>query len=98
MRKFTIIVEQEVTVELDETKFDEDFMQEFRDGFYPFFELRDHAEHIAQLQARGVVDADQFSGCFIEGYGQTKLMGIKASSSVVDTQIIAATPDEVTNG
>lgn len=89
--KFTVIVEQEVTVELDETKFDEAFMQEFQAGFYPFTDLRDHAEHIAQLQARGIIDADKYAGDFIEGYGPSKEMGIVASSTVDNIQIVDPT-------
>ena len=88
MAKFKVIVEQEVTVELDETKFDDAFMQEFREGFYPFFDLQEHAEHIAQLQARGVIEAEAFGGDFIEGYGPSQEMGIKASANVVDIQIV----------
>lgn len=90
--KFTVIVEQEVEVELDEAKFDEAFMREFREGFYPFFELNDHAEHIAQLQARGIIDAGCHSGEFIEGYGPSKEMGIKANASVVNIQIVEGQP------
>lgn len=92
MAKFKVIVEQEVTVELDETKFDDAFMQEFRESFYSFFEISDHVEHIAQLQARGVIDADSYSGEFIEGYGPSKDMGIKANASVVNIQIVEGQP------
>lgn len=71
---FTIDVTQTVRVELDESKFDEAFMAEFRESFYPFFDLQEHAEHIAQLEARGVICLPEF----IEGYGPSDEMGIKA--------------------
>jgi len=92
MAKYTVIVEQEVEIELDEAKFDDAFMQEFRDGFYPFYELADHVEHIAQLQARGVIDAGSYTVEFIEGYGPSKDMGIKANASVVNIQIVEGQP------
>lgn len=71
--KFTVAVTQIVEVELDETKFDEAFMAEFRESFYPFWEIEDHAEHIAQLEARGLLSEE-----FTEGYGPLKDMGIVA--------------------
>lgn len=71
-RKIDVEVSQTVTVILLKSAFSETFMAEFRDGFYPFFELRDHAKHIGQLIARGVVDEiTPHSGRdqFVEGYG-----------------------------
>lgn len=88
MGKFIVDVTQTVEVELDESKFDEAFMAEFRDSFYPFYDLRDHAEHIAQLQARGIVDLAGYSGEFVEGYGPSKDMGIKARVIDTDIQVI----------
>ena len=61
-----------VEVTVDETKFDETFMREFRAVMYPFKTLDQHIEHLGQLFARGIVD--NFS--FIEGYGPAKDMGI----------------------
>lgn len=77
MAKFNIVVCQAIEVELDESKFDESFMDEFREGFFPFYELEDHVEHIAQLQARGVIDIS-YGSEFIEGYGPSQDMAIKA--------------------
>lgn len=71
-KKFDIEVSQTVCVILLKPAFSEAFMSEFREGFYPFFELRDHAKHIGQLIARGVVDEiTAYSGRdqFVEGYG-----------------------------
>ncbi|MGN7931185.1 hypothetical protein [Sphingopyxis sp. 22461] len=77
-KTFTVEVRQIVEVELDEIKFDDAFMEEFRDSQYPFMTLADHAEHIAQLQARGVYDLDYIETQFVEGYGPANEMGIKA--------------------
>lgn len=75
--KFTVAVTQSVVVELDEAKFDDAFMAEFRESFFPFSDIEDHAKHIAQLEARGLLDPD-----FTEGYGPLSDMGITAE--VVD--------------
>lgn len=74
-RKFLVRVTQWVEVELDETKFDEVFMAEFQESFFPYDRLEDHAEHLGQLYARGIAGAS--SDEFIEGYGPVKEMGIR---------------------
>jgi hypothetical protein len=73
VRTFTIKVEQIVEVTLDETKFDDKFMQEFQRSMYHFTSLEEHAEHLGQLYARGLYD----NGSFIEGYGPAADMGIR---------------------
>lgn len=87
MKSFKVIVTQTVTVKLDETKFDEDFMSEFRASFYPFYEIEDHAKHIAQLEARGVISLQFDKSEFIEGYGPADKMGITASIDDNETEI-----------
>lgn len=69
-------VEQVVSVTVDETKFTDAFMAEFRGSMYPFDTLNDHLEHLAQMYARGL--CDEFT-TFIEGYGPPKEMGIEAA-------------------
>ena len=83
-KKFRVEVSQTIEVELDGSKFNEAFLAEFRESFYPFMTMQDHAEHIAQLQARGVIDCERTPD-FIEGYGPSNEMGIKAA--VVETEI-----------
>ena len=73
MKTFRIPVEMEVLVTVDETKFDETFMREFRESFYQFETLEEHVEHLAQLEARSLL-----SETFVEGYGDTAEMGIIA--------------------
>jgi hypothetical protein len=89
MRTFHIEVSQLVEVRLDETKFTDAFMAEFRAGFFPIEDLEGHAEHIAQLQARGVIEIDTFSSEFIEGYGLANEMGIAAK--VIGTEVTQVT-------
>lgn len=84
MAKFLVEVTQTVEVELDETKFDEAFLAEFRESFYSFDDTREHAEYIGHLVARGLHDIE-YSPEFIEGYGPSNEMGIKAR--IVDYDI-----------
>lgn len=73
MSKHLVLVSQLVEVEMDEAKFDAEFMREFVGSFYPYDTIEDHARHLAQLHARGIVDNSDF----IEGYGPAKDMGIR---------------------
>jgi len=93
IRKFRVEVTQEIEVELDAEKFDEAFMEEFREGFYPFTDLIDHAEHIGQLAARGFIEGGRILSEFIEGYGQSKDMGISARAVSIETTTLAGGPD-----
>lgn len=85
--KFLVRVEQTVEVTLDETKFTPEFMTEFPKSFFPFDTLDEHAEHLAQLHARGVYDME-FPKVFVEGYGPTDAMGITAVTVDVETEIM----------
>ncbi len=86
MAKFEVVVQQVIEVELDETKFTPAFMEEYREFFYPFYSLQDHAEHIAQMQARGVIDLEGYVSphAFVEGYGLVEEMGIKVRVGTLD--------------
>lgn len=77
----TVEVTTQITVTVDESMFDEDFMREYKEAFYPFHSLEDHLEHLAQLKARGHLG---YIDPFIEGYGLAATMGI--SFDVGDTQ------------
>ena len=81
----TIQVTQAVEVTVDETKFTPEFMAEFREGFYPFNDLDEHVEHIAQMEARGLLTGLEKE--FIEGYGMAVDMGIKATVVDVETEV-----------
>lgn len=83
MTTFTIEYTQLVVVTLDETKFTEEFMREYRESFYEFRSIEDHARHIAQLDARGMFDRE-----FEEGYGNPDDMGIKSKCSHVNTEVL----------
>lgn len=88
-RRFIIEVRQTVAVELDEAKFDDSFMQEFRESFFNLNTIEEHAEHIAQLQARGVIDLEVMPE-FVEGYGPSQDMGIRARVVDADVEAVAS--------
>ena len=78
---------QTIEVEIDEAKFTAEFLSDFRASFYDFHDINDHLEHLAQLYARGLIDA--FGDSFIEGYGPQSSMGIKfISSQVTDMEVL----------
>ena len=83
-KRFKVRVEQEVIVNLDEAEFTDKFFGEFNDAFFDFGTgseaLQSHAEHIAQLAARGIL------GDFIEGYGPAVDMGISAIPIVTEVE------------
>lgn len=81
--KKLIEVRQCVEVEIDETKFTEEFMKTFREVFFNNQTIDDHMMHLAQLYCRGIADQD----CFIEGYGEAKDMGIKFYDNDIEVEI-----------
>lgn len=81
----TVQVTFEVQVTVDETKFSEQFMEEFRQSFFPFDVLDDHIKHIAQLAAREYIDGPS---TFLEGYGPVGVMGISAKIASQEEEII----------
>lgn len=64
---------QVVEVEVDETKFTPEWLADWRKTFYNFTSVDQHIEHIAQLEARDILNPK-----FTEGYGPLVEMGIKA--------------------
>ena len=74
MPKKTVIVTQYVEIEYDESQFTPEWMKNFREYFFPFHEIDDHLEFLAQIHAMGL--ANQFEP-YVEGYGELSNMGIK---------------------
>jgi hypothetical protein len=75
--KYTVVVTQVVEVTLNKRKFSPKFLREFREEMYPFETVERHAEHLAQLHARGLYDLESGTE-FVEGYGPASDMGISA--------------------
>lgn len=57
-----VVREDHYKVEFDESVLDEKWMADFRNVFYDFHTLEEHADHIAKFRAR-------FGRRFIDGYG-----------------------------
>ena len=82
--KKTVTVTQQVEIEIDESKFTDEFMAEFRQHFYPFTSIDDHIQHLAQLEAHGIL-----SSSFVEGYGPPEEFGIQARVAWTEEEIEA---------
>lgn len=95
LRTFEVEVMQLVRVTLDASKFDKAFAAEFNSSIFDAGDpddvlddmLGEHAEHIAQLQARGIIDLTPPMSEFVEGYGPSKDMGIAAEVISTDIEI-----------
>ena len=66
--KCTVTRTDKYEIELDDSELDGDYMKVFREGFYDFYSLEEHAEYLAQYIAR-------FGTGFIEGYGVVPING-----------------------
>lgn len=86
--KRTVSVTLLVDVEVDESKFTPVWLEEFRQYMFPFETIDEHIEHLASLEARGVLAND-----FIEGYGPRAEMGIKISDARED--LVEILPEEI---
>lgn len=87
MSKRVVTVTQLIEVDMDDSKFDANFMAEFVASFFPYDTLEEHARHLAQLYARGI--ATGFSDDFIEGYGPVADMGIRFHEVDIETELEA---------
>lgn len=94
MKTIYVRVKQIVAVQLDETKFTDQFMEQFASSISDFDCIEQHAEHIGQLAAREVYTFSKYSPKeFVEGYGEIGDFGIVAD--VIETEIEhAAAPED----
>lgn len=75
-RKFEVDVTRVVTVEIDDSKFTEEFMENYRSFIdSSFYDLEDHIQQLAWLFGAGRISGSKSE--FIEGYGIASEMGIK---------------------
>jgi len=68
--KTTVTRIDEYIIEIDDNELNEQWMDDFRHVFFPFYEYDEHAEQLAQMRAR-------FGEGFIEGYGNVLIDGRK---------------------
>jgi len=82
MKTYEVEVTQIIKITLDETKFTDEFMEEFSSYMFYTDCIEDHVKHLAQLAAREMIDD------FVEGYGPTKEFGISYSVVYGEEDII----------
>jgi hypothetical protein len=86
MKDYHVAVTQRIRVTIeDESKFTPEWMEDFRKSFYQIDTIQDHAEHLAQLYARGIIPWFD-SNPFVEGYGRLAEMGISISDEYTDME------------
>lgn len=78
IRKFQVEVVRtdKYVVEIDDEVLNEKWMADFSQVFYDFYELEEHAKHIAQFRAR--YNNCRMDAGHIEGYGLPYLNGQKS--------------------
>ncbi len=70
--KRIVKIEKLIEVEIDESKFTEEFINDFKESFYPFENMDAHITHIAWLESSRLLNS------FTEGYGDISDFGISA--------------------
>lgn len=82
MKRYKCVVtrREEYIIELDDNKLNEEWMQEFKEVFYDFDDLEEHAEHIAKERAR-------FGHGFFEGYGIPLVNGKSICFDEAETEV-----------
>lgn len=85
MPEFKINVTTEVTVKISEGHWitDAEDRKDWAKTFYDFDTIEDHAEHIAQLVARGLATNETY----VEGYGELEKHKIITEIGDTETEI-----------
>lgn len=73
MQKLVTVTSQVIVI-VDETKFTEAWMAEFREYMFNFYTIDDHIKHLAQMY---ISSNGLGYNPFVEGYGLLKDMGIR---------------------
>jgi hypothetical protein len=77
-------VTQEVRVVIDDEKINNEFNEAFSAMMWDVDCPEDHAKHLAQMKARGMIGMDNF----VEGYGKLEDMNIEVSANHCNEEII----------
>ncbi|SDR07983.1 hypothetical protein [Pseudovibrio sp. Tun.PSC04-5.I4] len=74
MARYRVELKSTILIDIDESKFTEEFMEQYRELIDPSFrEVRDHAGLLAEFALGGIAE----NGDFVEGYGDLNQQGIK---------------------
>lgn len=68
IKEFVVEVTHTVLVKLDDEQINDEFNEAFSSMMWEIDGLEDHAEHLAQMEARGLIGFDKF----VEGYGDLR--------------------------
>lgn len=96
MKKFKVEVTTTNTyeIELDENVINEEWMQEFRETFYSFNTLEEHAQQIAEQRVRNAERTDTF----LEGYGRVRIKDYGFDSKSWDNPVEGITVTVIDEG
>lgn len=83
IKEITVMVTQEIKVTLDSSKLNVGFNKEFSEMMWDVDCLEDHAEHLAQMKARGMIGFDNY----VEGYGDLSGLNITVNEVLLTTDI-----------
>lgn len=75
MERYQIAVHTDFKIEVDESKFTEEFFEEFSQSFFFMDTVQEAVEYLADLFARGMIRGEPNE--FIEGFGRADEMGIR---------------------
>lgn len=91
MKEYHVITT--VGVEVDESKFTPEFIEDFSKHFFDIEDVEGHRAYLAELFATGRISG--MSNEFVEGYGVLKDMGIrlKMIATAVETEEDPDLPD-----
>ncbi|MFS0855224.1 hypothetical protein [Paenibacillus taichungensis] len=99
MKKFKVEVTTTNTyeIEIDENVLNEERLQDFRDTFYSFHSLKEHAVYLAEQRVRKAERTDSF----LEGYGKVRIKDYGFDSKNWDSPVDGITinvidEDEIT--
>ncbi len=82
IKEYSVEVTTYLTVKIDEDVISDEFNEVFSDGIFPADCSEDHAEHLAEMETRGLIGFDRF----VEGYGD--LMDLSCSVKVDDISVV----------
>ena len=78
-KRFKVVITQEVEVEVDETKFTQEFLDNFSNPFHKISNLQRHMQYLAVACVHDDKQVLRDSDTRIESYGPAKDLGIVVS-------------------
>lgn len=100
VRKYTVTITKEITVDLPATYGEADFIKEWQSSLWPIESVEDIAQHAAEMAAKG------FSGYSLDGLGllgphystYPKVPDVKFTEHSEDVEVEPTTPEGSEHG